>query len=224
MGVFSSTGNLVAEGDRQRCIGVFKELFNVRFVMAGFAAFGLTVLVPPFISNWIGDSFLLSPVSLWLMVAFIFIRINRFAVDAFINGYGLFRDTWAPIAEAVVNISLSIIGGCMWGLNGILLGCMSGTSFIILIWKPCFLFRNGFKTGVSLYYRQYAKCLLVFAASSAIVYYLLYCMHTDPSAGWTPFAVYTAVACGAFLSVMIALMLTFSSSMRNFTARFITAR
>ncbi len=223
-GVFSSTGNLVAVGDQQRCIGVFKELFHVRFVMAAFAAFGLIMLVPPFISNWIGDGFLLSPISLWLMVAFIFIRINRFAVDAFINGYGLFRDTWAPIAEAVVNISFSIIGGYLWGLNGILLGCMSGTSLIILVWKPYFLFKNGFKSGVSLYYRMYSKCMLIFAASCSIVYYLIYCMHTDPASGWTSFVVYAAVACGAFPSVMIAQMLMFSSSMRNFAARFITSR
>lgn len=223
-GVFSSTGNLVAEGDRQRCVKVFEEIFYVRFIMAGFAAFGLLTLVPAFICNWIGDSFLLSPMSLLLMVALIFIRINRFAVDSFINGYGLFSDTWAPIAEAVTNVSCSIIGGYIWGLNGILLGCLSGTSFIILLWKPYFLFKNGFKTGVGMYYRTYAKCMLIFAASCIIVSYLLYCMHTDPATCWTDFVVYAAVASGAFPSVMIALMFMFSSSMRNFAARFITSR
>lgn len=220
-GVFSSTGNLVAEGDINRCVAVLNEIFHGRFVIGATSAFCLIVLVPPFITNWIGVQYLLGELSLWLMVAFLFIRINRFAIDAFINAFGLYGDTWAPIAEAIVNIGLSIVGGYYWGLDGILAGCMSGTAIIVIIWKPFYLYRRGFNTKALPYWLMYLKCLVMSAIAAAIVWALLHSWQINPASGWSGFIPYAAVTCSTFPCVLFALLFMTSKPMRSLTYRII---
>ena len=52
--VFYSTsagvGNLIAEGDKERIMRVFKELFSARFFMVASVCFGFYILVNSFIS------------------------------------------------------------------------------------------------------------------------------------------------------------------------------
>lgn len=75
---------------------------------------------------------------------------------------GLYKDIWAPIAEAVLNLGCSILLGSIYGLNGVLLGAIISLIIIILIWKPYFLFRWGLN-------EPYYKFLTIFLKHIAVI-------------------------------------------------------
>ena len=70
------------------------------------------------------------------MVAIMYINLIRTVVDSFINAYGLFQDIWAPIAEAILNIGLSVLFGYWWGIPGILCGVLISLRFYLETYIP----------------------------------------------------------------------------------------
>lgn len=151
----ASVGNLIAENDAKKILQVFWELMSIRFLIAGCVSFALWQLTEPFISLWLGERYILPHSILLLLITNSFILYMRDAVDQFINGYGLFYDTWAPITEIAINLTVSIAGGFLWGLPGILLGNITSQFLIICIWKPYFLYSKGFQLSVWKYWSRY---------------------------------------------------------------------
>lgn len=146
--VFGSTnaaiGNLVASKDKLRIIKVFWELYDSRLYISFVALLCLYYLTNPFIIIWIGKEYCLSRTFLLLYIILNGISMTRTTVDSYINAYGLFNDIWSPIAESILNIGFSIYLGFIYGLNGIIIGIIISQLIIVSIWKPYFLFKNGF--------------------------------------------------------------------------------
>ena len=151
-GVFSgmeaSVGNLIAEGNKQRTLHMFFELLSIRYFLAGVCSITLYLIVPKFIAIWLGEQYVLESHVLVLMSLHIFFQQARLTVDNFKNGYGLYSDVWAPIAEVVICIGLCLILGQWWGLSGILFSFVTAEFIIKMFWKPYFLFSRGFKESV----------------------------------------------------------------------------
>lgn len=156
----AGVGNLVAEGNKSRILEVFEELFSVRFLLSCTVCFGVYTITPSFIAIWIGPQYILDNTTLALMCFILYINLSRYTVDAYINAYGLFNDTWAPIAEATINISMSIFLGRFFDLHGILMGVLLSLIIIIFIWKPYFLLKKGLKESISIYIKLYIKHIL----------------------------------------------------------------
>lgn len=104
-------GNLVAEGNRERILAVFEELFSIRFLFTCVMCFGVFILTPSFIILWIGNEYVLDSMVLLLMTMILFINLSRTTVDTYINAYGLYGDIWAPVVEASINIGMSVVLG-----------------------------------------------------------------------------------------------------------------
>ena len=159
-GLSASVGNLIAEGNKQRIVSVFYELFCLRFLLTAAACIAAYFLSEPFISVWIGSQYILENETLALLVIYMYFRLSRGVVDSFINGYGLFKDIWAPFAEAIINLGGSVVGGYFWGLNGIIAGTILSQVTILFIWKPYFLFKEGLRYPIGGYIKLYAKCVV----------------------------------------------------------------
>ncbi len=169
-GINASVGNLVAENNPNQIKKVFWEMMALRFFIAGFASINLYFLIHIFIQLWIGDKYLLENSIIILMIVNLFISLIRLPLDSFITAYGLFKDTWAPIAEIVINVVISIFFGSIWGIKGIMLGTTISLTLIVLIWKPYFLFKNGFnKSVLSNYWPGFIKLLLAFLISAFLI-------------------------------------------------------
>lgn len=160
-GMSASIGSLVAENNKQHTLEVFWELLSSRLWIAALACYAIYLFVSPFISLWIGSSYLLDEQTLLLILVGAFIRLSRSIIDSFKDAYQLFGDVWAPAAEAIINLGGSILFGYLWGLNGILLGSNLSLVLIVLLWKPYYLFHQGFKTTSVIYYAQYAWFILI---------------------------------------------------------------
>lgn len=159
-GINASIGNLIAEGNPQKIEKVFVELFSLRFLIVTTICFVTFITAQNFIELWIGSEYLLPESTLLLITISLYISLSRYSVDQFINGYGLFQDIYAPIVEAILNITLSIILGAIWGLNGILGGVIVSQIIIVKLWKPYFLCKYGLKNFFSKYILLTLKHLL----------------------------------------------------------------
>lgn len=171
--VNAGIGNLVSEGDQKKIRSLFDELFSLRFLLVTTLCVCVYVLTPPFISRWIGKEYLLGNITLFLMVLMLYIQLFRLAAESFSYAYGLYGDIWAPIIEAILNIGLSIWGGHLYGLNGILAGAILSQIIIVVIWKPYYLFHKKMHGYGLKYIIMYFKHLMLFISVILSLYIIV---------------------------------------------------
>lgn len=222
--VFNSTnagvGNLVSEGDKDKILSVFEELFTVRFFLAIVACYCIYKLTPAFITLWVGKKYLLANSNLFLLVLIMFINITRLTVDSFLNAYGLFKDIAAPIIELIINIGLSLLLGYFYGFNGVLIGVIVSLVLIVLSWKPYFLFKSGFQINLKYYVVMYSKLLLISFLVVLITEYLMSFSKMDPNTSVFQFILYSSIIVVVFSSILLSVFLLFTKGMRQFFLRF----
>ena len=149
------------------------------------------------------------------------IIMTRGTVISFISAHGMFQDIWAPIAEAVLNIGLSILFGYFWGLEGIILGVVTSLVLIACIWKPIFYFVWGLKESPIPYFLRLAGRLAVIVAVAFVCSKIVPYLPLSQEAGtsifkWMVFALETTVL--VFLLLFPA-FLSFSKGLREFIRR-----
>lgn len=217
-GVAAGVGDLVARNDKERTIGVFKEIFTSRFLLSTTFCFCLFMLASSFINLWIGEGYLLDTSTLLIIIAIMYIQLMRTAVENFTFAYGMFADVWAPIAEGVINISCSILLGYFFGITGILSGVLISLVLIVFIWKPIYLFHWGLKVSLLIYMRMYLKHVAVFAISVVICLITLPMIYLEPS-NFFLWSINAAITFVSFLIIEGALLWAVAPEMRAFVNR-----
>lgn len=213
----AGVGNLVAQGERDKIIQVFWELFSFRFFVVAVSSVTLFYLADPFIILWVGEEYLLSKISLILIIATFYINTLRTIVDSFIQAYGLFRDIWATITESCLNLVLSVLLGYYYGINGVLLGVFISLLFMVHTWKPYFLFTNGLQISFAKYIRRYT--LYLFTMGLLILFDFLVFDTFDKEMSIWQFLLKSVIllsANGLFLGL---LMFIFVAEFRSFLKR-----
>lgn len=168
----ASVGNLIAEGNKEKIYGVYQEMLAIRCFIAGLFVSMLYFFLVPFITLWLGSQFVLSHYVLILILLDVFISQMRGATSQFIEGYGLFKDVWSSYAEVVIYLIVAIIGGHYWSLEGVLLGTIVSKFLITGIWKPYFLFSQGFKLPVIRYWHLLTKNFLIILSTIIVVLFI----------------------------------------------------
>lgn len=151
-GTESAIGNVVAEGDKKTIKKIFWEMMSLRYFIVSFLFINIYLLVDKFIFLWLGGEYILSKDLIILMLVMMTISQIRIPVMNYLNAYGLFSDLWASIIETIINIVVSLVLGYIYGVKGIFIGTIVSTGSIVLVWKPFFLYKNGFKENVSKYW------------------------------------------------------------------------
>jgi hypothetical protein len=169
----ASIGNLVAEGNKEKILKIFWEITTIQHTIAAIISFSIYTFLEPFIAHWLGPNYIMDHKILFFLVIFIYISNSRSSVDGFNYAYGLYADVWSAWAELIINISITIVFGIKWGIIGILMGKISSLSTIVVFWKPYYLFSEGFKEPVIIYWkgvlRNYAISLGAFISSHFII-------------------------------------------------------
>ncbi len=172
-GTAAGIGNLVAENNKENTHKVFWEMMALRFYIGGVSVIVLYFVTEPFILVWLGDKYILSKYVLLLFLINMFIMQVRIPVDHFKDAYGLYQDVWAPVVQSVINLSASMILLKYFDLAGILMGTTIAFSIVILIWRPYYLYKHGFKSSLWNYWKGFM--LLIF--SFILPYYICYELH-----------------------------------------------
>lgn len=160
-GMTASFGNLIAEGNMKNTLGVFYQFQSVFLIIAGTLCITCYFQIDAFINVWLGNGFLLQKWILILMLYVMYVSIIRLPVNYFIGGFVLYKDIWAPITEAIINIVVAIIAGHYLGIGGVVIGSVVSLTLIIVLWKPLFLFSHGFNRSSLSYWCNLAKGITI---------------------------------------------------------------
>lgn len=218
----AGVGNLIAEGNKTKILKVFWELLSFRYFVGGVIAFSLFMLMNPFVELWLGSEYLLSDVVLLLIVLNVFFQYTRDGVMQFLYGYGLFKDVWASIAEIIINLGTACIAGYFWGLPGVLLGGILSPLLIVYIWKPYFLFHEGFKESVWQYWRGLFRILFLVGAPMYLIYMLDgYIVSFVSPTTWLGWIGYSCITFLSYSIITFILLYIFVTGFRTFVLRFI---
>lgn len=217
----ASVGNLVVEGDKDRIYRVFEELFYSRFIISVTLCFCAYLLIPEFITIWIGKEYLLETTTLALLILFLFIQTFRLSIESFTNAYGLFGDIWAPIVEATLNIGLSILLGFYWGLNGIILGVIISLIVIVICWKAYYLFTRAMKNFMSVFFKIYCKSIII-GIISVIISYHIYSYFRLSDNSWLDLCGNIVICSFSCLSILLLIFSLTCKLAKNLLVRIIT--
>ena len=214
-------GNLVAEGNKLKIKNVFNELLAIRYFITILLSLCIYFCINRFIVVWLGENYILSNKIIILIIAAFYLKQTGEIVDQFLRAHGLFYDIWAPLTEAGINISVSIIGGTLWGLQGVLWGPITSMIIIVHIWKPYFLYTKGLKSSVIEYCIIISKYTIVFFITYFIFkiidanVLILYFSDKD----FSSFILYSFTTLGVITLITMSLMYACSIGFRNFTER-----
>ena len=217
----AGVGNLVAEGNKEREISVFWELIAVRFIVGGIMVFGIYCFIEPFITLWLGSEYVLDHWILVLLMANIFIMQVRGPVDMFNSAFGHYADVWAAWAEGIINIAVTLATAPFLGICGILLGKIVSLLAIVVIWKPIYLYRDGFKLPLWQYWRNLLPYYICFAASFAVGLLINNYLPLDAYANFAIWIAKAVVCCIAFGVIYFAILILFSKGARDFKNRLV---
>lgn len=204
-GVGPGVGNLVAEGDDGKTMRVFWELSAIRHFIAGLVVFALYALMEPFITLWLGGQYVLSRDILILLCIYQYFAQSRDVVDTFIYAHGLYADTWSAWTELILNVSITIICGIPFGIVGILMGKIVSVVVIIVVWKPCYLFRRGLHHRIAEYW---SGALRYYAVSGISFFVALWLSRriTIPTDTFGTLILYAVVVVSIYIVINIPLL------------------
>ncbi|MBD5449299.1 MAG: hypothetical protein HDR28_03915 [Lachnospiraceae bacterium] len=173
--VKAGVGNLIASGDasENQKLFLFRVLELINFWLISFCAVCFICLFQDFIEISFGSGYLLS-FSVVVMIVLNFYTSNiRQTIWTFRETTGLFHETrYITAVTAIVNIFLSLLLGCFWGMFGIIVATIIAR-MVYAWWKePMILFHKYFHENPKIYYVTYIKrvclCIIVSAATYGI--------------------------------------------------------
>lgn len=181
-GIAASVGNLGVMEDESHVKKVFETAAFIGQWIYGLGAVCLFELLNPFIGFSFGRQYLFSREILFVLCLNFYVNGLRNAAMTFRDSMGLFwHDRYKAIAEAGLNIVLSLILVNYMGTIGVFLGTLFSMLLTSSWIEPYILYKYGFKCSCRGYFlRQGLYCML-----TAVVWPLtdLVCRETARAAG-----------------------------------------
>ena len=152
----ASIGNLVVKEKIEKKIEIFKIINFMSFWIYSVSSIMLYILLNDFIKIWIGNQYLLSNLTIIVIVTNFYISGMLFPTFTYRQTLGLFKyGKFRPIISAMINLFISIILGKKIGLVGILLGTAI-TRLLTNVWyDPYIIFKIEFKISLKKYIKDY---------------------------------------------------------------------
>lgn len=175
-GITASIGNLGAsEEDTRRPYHIYLSINFAGFWIFSFSAISLFCLFTPFIRLWTGKNQVFTVLTEFFIALNFYATGMRQATLQFKNAYGLFwYDRYKAIAEAVINLVVSIILVQYIGIAGVFLGTFISTVTTDLWVEPLVLFKHGFHRSAAPYFGRYLFYTVLTFAVGFLTWYSCY--------------------------------------------------
>lgn len=119
----ASYGNLAATSSEQSYKQAFLDVNYVNFWIYGFCSIAFFVLIPPFITLWLGESYLIDTVSFLLIIINCYLQGQTLAYSNARDASGNYSiDKWCAFSQAIINLLVSVFGAMYLGLVGVYIG------------------------------------------------------------------------------------------------------
>ena len=141
----SNVGRLLIDNDFKRNFNAFKKIRFVNFWLATLTATCLYVIMDSFVTIWLGKEFILSEITLIVLVINYFQSIMRSSYSTFKEAAGIYeKDRFIPILQAITNVIISIILVKLIGLPGVFIGTIISELYWWLYSYPILIYKNLF--------------------------------------------------------------------------------
>ena len=162
-------GNIVATETKERRLSIYKNYDFLAFWFFGWTMICLYFLLSPFIKIWIGEDKLIDTFTIALLCTNYYLSGMRVAISNLRNAAGAFeQDKWVAIAQAVVNIIVSIIGAKFLGLPGIYIGTLV-SSMLPNIVRPIIVYKYVFEKSSKMYFVIYISRIVLMLAIVTVI-------------------------------------------------------
>ena len=160
----ASLGNLLATEGRQKLYLFTKRILLLDFWIFSVAAIGVYFCITPFIKIWLGSSeYLLNDFVLMALVVNLFVSGMRATVNNVLGAAGIiYENRFVPVAEAIINLSASILLALWIGLPGVFIGTILSNLFLHFYSYPKYGFELVLKRKRSEYIMLFLRYLLLF--------------------------------------------------------------
>lgn len=158
----NSVGNFLLDSNEKRRFDVYKKIDFINFWLFGCATVGMYAVLQPLILLWLGKEFLFSKRIVLVLVINFYLEGMRVSILTFKDAAGIFhQDRKVPLAEAVVNVIVSIILAKLLGVAGVFLGTIISTGIVYLYSYPKYVCKPLFGMRYWEYIWQTIKHLLL---------------------------------------------------------------
>ena len=149
-----SFGNLAATEEKKQVRNVFNQLELMGFLIYGFMVICFIVLIPPFITLWIGSEYLIDRASFTLIILNSYLAGQSTVYQTVRITQGeFFRDKWLSFLQSLINLVVSIAAASRYGLIGIYIGTVVSRIFFV-VGRPFLTYRFIFEDSVWEYYKR----------------------------------------------------------------------
>lgn len=149
----ASIGNMGVSEKSEKAEHIFLSLFYINFLVVSVTSACLLSSGNLLIQAWFGETMVLSVVILIVIVFNFYLYQIRRSVLTFRDAYGLYwYDRYKALAEAILNLGISVILGIKLGLAGILMGTITSCLATSLWIEPYVLYKYAFKKSPKEYY------------------------------------------------------------------------
>ena len=168
--VTSGFGNLVAASTRDNYRKVFLTANFLSFWIYGFCSIAFFVLIPPFITLWIGSDKLIDSGSFLLIVINCYYQGQCEVFNNARNAIGNFGmdKRWAML-QAAVNLVVSVIGAKTIGLIGVYVGTVA-SRLVYVIFRPYAAYKAMFRVSSREYYYSLIRYFLAVSVAGYLTY------------------------------------------------------
>lgn len=173
----SSIGNLNAVEGKKRVYEIYRVLDFAMFLLYGYLTGGLLTLINFFIRMLFGEAYLFPMPVVIIIIAEFFMSGLRQMNLQFREALGLFwHDRYKALAEAIINLVVSLILVQYYGVAGIVGGTIISSLLTCVWFEPYVLMRYGveedWKKKLRRYYTEYIIRWVFVTAVSALSYWI----------------------------------------------------
>ena len=171
--VSASFGNLNAQGTAQQKLEVFYVMNFAGAWIFGFCSICFFNLINPFITIWLGERYLFSKMTVFLIVLVFYISGMRQPCLTARDAMGLFwYDRFKPLFEIIINLFFSIMLGMKFGVSGIMTGTVISTMTTCFWIEPYVVYKYGFRAPMRTFFMKYILYSSVTLVCAVITYIL----------------------------------------------------
>ena len=173
----ASVGNYNATESKEANEKMYYNIFFASFWLYGFTSICLAVLLNPFITLWIGKSYLLPGGTVFIIVVNYYTAGVQYASTTYREVTGLFKvGKYRPLIAAVINLAVSVILAYPFGIAGVLLGTIISRLCVYFWYDPYIVHKTMFTRSLRYYFKTYLIYALVTAVTGGICFIICKCL------------------------------------------------
>jgi len=160
--ITATVGNLLIENNPAQSYRVYKNMLLLNAWLFTFVSASVLCLIEPFITLWIGSSYILPKFVLIILVINLYLFGMRSTCSTFKNAAGIFyEDRFVPIFELVLKIVFSLLLVKYFGLAGIFMGTIVSSFPLYFYSYPKFVYGVIFKESNLQFGKDYIKYFMI---------------------------------------------------------------